>query len=127
MIKEIIAETTAGKICGIEERGVLAFKGVPYGAPTGGKRRFLPPQPVPAWEGVRYAGDFGPICPQTGHLVDEARQFTFVRTEGHIRYLPPSENCLVLNVWTPALNDGGKRPIFVWLHGRGYELLRAHV
>lgn len=120
MIKEIIAETTAGKVCGIEERGVLAFKGVPYGAPTGGKRRFLPPQPVAPWEGVRYAGDYGPICPQTGHLVDEARQFTFVRTEGHIRYLPQSENCLVLNVWTPALKDGGKRPVFVWLHGRGF-------
>jgi para-nitrobenzyl esterase len=120
MIKEIFAETTAGKVCGIEERGVLAFKGVPYGAPTGGKRRFLPPQPVPAWDGIRYAGDFGPICPQTGHLVDEARQFTFVRTEGHIRYLPQSENCLVLNVWTPALADGKKRPILVWLHGRGY-------
>jgi para-nitrobenzyl esterase len=120
MLKEIIVETTAGNICGIEERDVLAFKGVPYGAPTGGNRRFLPPQPVAPWTGVRYAGDFGPICPQTSHLVDESRPFSMARTEGHIRFLPQSENCLVLNVWTPAVGDGGKRPVFVWLHGRGF-------
>jgi para-nitrobenzyl esterase len=120
MIKEIIVETTAGKVCGIEEREVLAFKGVPYGAPTGGARRFLPPQPVAPWQGIRYAGDYGPICPQTGHLVDEARDFTFIRTEGHLRFLPVSENCLVLNVWTPAIGDGKKRPVLVWLHGRGF-------
>lgn len=120
MLNEIIAETTAGQIAGFPERGVLSFKGIPYGAPTGGKQRFLPPQPVAPWAGVRYAGDFGPICPQIGHLEDEARLFTYARTEGHIRFLPQSENCLVLNVWTPALKDGGKRPIFVWLHGRGF-------
>jgi para-nitrobenzyl esterase len=120
MIKEIIVETTAGKVCGIEERDVLAFKGVPYGAPTGGKNRFLPPKPAIPWEGIRYAGDYGPICPQTGHLVDEARNFTYVRTEGHIRFMPQSENCLVLNIWTPAIGDDKKRPVLIWLHGRGF-------
>lgn len=117
---EKIAETTAGQICGFMEREVFAFKGVPYGASTGGNRRFLPPKPVEPWTGVRYAGDYGPICPQIGHLVDESRPYTYVRTEGHIRYLPQSENCLVLNVWTPAVGDGGKRPVMVWLHGRGF-------
>ena len=115
-----IVETTAGQISGYEEREVLAFKGIPYGAPTGGSQRFLPPKPVEPWTGVRYGGDYGPICPQTGHLVDEARLYTYARTEGHIRYLPQSENCLVLNVWTPAVGDGGKRPVFIWLHGRGF-------
>lgn len=119
-MNEKIAETTAGQICGYTEREVFAFKGVPYGAPTGGSRRFLPPKPVEPWTGIRYAGDYGPICPQTGHLVDEARLYTYARTEGHIRFLPQSENCLVLNVWTPAVGDGGKRPVFVWLHGRGF-------
>jgi para-nitrobenzyl esterase len=119
-VNEKIVETTAGQICGYMEREVFAFKGVPYGAPTGGNRRFLPPKPIEPWTGVRYAGDYGPICPQTGHLVDEARLYTFARTEGHIRYLPQSENCLVLNVWTPAVGDGGKRPVMVWLHGRGF-------
>jgi para-nitrobenzyl esterase len=119
-MEEIIAETTAGRICGITERGVFAFKGVPYGAPTGGSRRFRPPIPPEPWTGVRYAGDFGSICYQTGFLVDETRNWGNARTEGHIRYLPQSENCLVLNVWTPGLNDGVKRPVMVWLHGRGH-------
>ncbi len=119
-MEEIIAETTAGKVCGMRERGVLSFKGIPYGAPTGGDRRFLPPQPVKPWSGIRYAGDFGPICYQTGLLVDESRDFRYVRGQGHIRYLPQSENCLTLNIWTPGINDGGKRPVMVWLHGRGH-------
>ncbi len=119
-MEEIIVATTAGQVSGVTERGVLAFKGVPYGASTGGKCRFLPPLPVEPWPGVRYAGDFGPICPQTGVLVDESRPYAIVRSDGHTRLLPQSENCLVLNLWTPAVGDGGKRPVMVWLHGRGF-------
>jgi len=69
---------------------------------------------------VRDAGDFGPICPQIGVLVDEARPYAIRRSDGYMRYLPQSENCLVLNVWTPGVGDSGKRPVMVWLHGRGF-------
>ncbi len=119
-MEEIIVGTYAGEICGMKEREVFAFKGIRYGAPTAGARRFLPPQPVGPWSGIQYAGDFGPISYQTGFLVDENRNYANARTEGQIRYLPQSENCLVLNVWTPGIKDNGKRPVMVWLHGRGH-------
>jgi len=117
---EIIVETTAGKIQGTMERRVFTFKGIPYGAPTGGKCRFLPPIPVEAWTKKRYTTDFGPIAPQSGALVDCVEAAGDEQVMGIRRHLPQSEDCLVLNVWTPGIGDNGKRPVMVWLHGRGY-------
>ena len=100
--RHTVAQTRAGKIGGVSERGVHVFKGVPYGADTAA-RRFLPPTAVGAWKRVRDALEYGAACPQL-----DAKE-------------PVSEDCLSLNVWTPALRDGGKRPVMVYIHGGEYS------
>jgi para-nitrobenzyl esterase len=116
-----VVETTAGKIRGyvqnIASKKVYTFKGVPYGASTEGPGRFMPPfKPIP-WKDVRETVQYGPRCPQTrgggGGLVPEV---DVMEWKG-----PMSEDCLNLNVWTPGLKGGGKRPVMVWLHGGGYD------
>ncbi len=109
-----IVETSAGKIRGLAQGGAIAFKGVPYGAPTGGNSRFMPPAKPQPWTGVRDAFALGFRCPQSAStLIPEIAAVD--------RKEPASEDCLVLNIWTPGTGRARKRPVMVWLHGGGYS------
>jgi len=107
--------TTAGRVRGLLiDKKIHAFRGVPYGAPTAGARRFLPPVKPQPWTGVRDAFEIGLRSP----LVDS----TLVPEWGPLNLREPmGEDCLNLNVWTPSVS-GGKRPVMVWLHGGGYSV-----
>ncbi|MBW8735528.1 MAG: carboxylesterase/lipase family protein, partial [Asticcacaulis sp.] len=100
-------ETANGRVRGGTASGALSFKGIPYGGSLSGANRFMRPTPVVPWSGVFDATNLGPPSLQRpgGTYGDHEP--------------PYSEDCLVLNVWTPA-TDGGKRPVMVYLHGGGF-------
>lgn len=112
-----IAETTNGKVRGFILRDIYTFLGFPYGAPTSGKNRFMPPQKPEPWKDVFPAVYWGNAAPQILENFYANRYLAFT-DDWH--YDDVSENCLSINVWTPGYKDGKKRPVLLWIHGGGF-------
>src|SRR5215470_13236606 len=100
-----VAETASGKIRGRLIGGVNAFKGVPYGAPTGGRNRFMPARKPEPWAGVRDALDWAGHAPQWPSSLKQRPELSDL--SGPRDTVPESEDCLTLNLWTRGLGDGG--------------------
>ena len=117
---EVIVETAAGKVRGAVIDGIATFKGIPYGAPTDGEQRFMPPTPPEPWTGVRDALAYGPSAPQPkGNAFNITPEISALFGTG--KPLPESEDCLVLNIWTPGTDDA-RRPVLFWCHGGGFTV-----
>jgi para-nitrobenzyl esterase len=113
----VTADTASGRVRGMDAEGIKIFKGIPYGAGTAGRNRFMPPRNPAKWTGVRDALEFGRSAPQTEPGSRRSTSALAVAAAG----LPAeSEDCLVLNVWTPSLNDSRRRPVMLWCHGGGF-------
>lgn len=118
-----VVDTAQGQVQGLVDDGILEYLGIPYAAPPVADLRFRPPQPPKAWDGVLDATSLGAPCmqmysPSGPRTTDFTRQIqTIYSTAGDSKI--DNEDCLFLNVWTPAA-DEAKRPVMVWFHGGGY-------
>jgi len=118
-----LVQTQSGQLSGASDGQVLSFEGIPYAAPPVGPLRWRPPAPPTPWQGVRDATKFGASC-------EQARRDPTVVIPWTAEYTSKpsfSEDCLFLNVWTPALHPTGKLPVVVWIHGGGFDHGSAEV
>jgi para-nitrobenzyl esterase len=111
-----VANTQYGKVRGYILRGIHTFLGISYGADTSGENRFMPPQKPKAWTDIKPSVWWGNSAPQ---IMEKRYADQYASFVDHWNYDDVSEDCLKINVWTPAL-DNKKRPVIVWLHGGGF-------
>lgn len=108
-----VVQTHSGKVRGYIHNGIYTYKGIPYAQ----AKRFQAPQRPAPWNDIRSSMTYGPVSPllnPTTQVADEI-EFLFHHDWGYT-----NEDCLRLNVWTPGINDGKKRPVMFWIHGGGY-------
>ncbi len=108
-------KTQLGRLEGRDEGGLVVFRGIPYAAPPVGARRLRPPEPCPPWRGVRSASRFGASAPQGAAVA------RFIQAMIGVASVGQNEDCLTLNVWTPA-SDARRRPVLVWIHGGAFVM-----
>jgi para-nitrobenzyl esterase len=112
-----LADTTNGKVRGFIHKDIYNFLGIPYGANTTGKNRFMPPQKPDPWKDVYPAVYWPNAAPQ---LLDNFYANRYLAFTDYWHYDDVSENCLGINVWTPGYEDNTKRPVMLWIHGGGF-------
>lgn len=108
-----VTNTESGKVRGYIHDGTYIYKGIPYAK----AERFMAPTKADSWEGVRSSTMYGPVAPlmtPTTQVMDEP-EFVFDHDWGY-----PNEDCLRINIWTPGIDDGKKRPVLFWIHGGGF-------
>lgn len=109
---QAVVNTIYGKVRGYSSDGTYIFKGIPYAK----AKRFMAPEKPDKWQGTRSSMSYGPVCPtDITTTVNDEFEFPFQHNWGYT-----NENCLSLNIWTPKVNSGGKRPVMVWFHGGGF-------
>ncbi len=117
-----IAKTESGIVQGLPaaDPRITSYKGIPFAAPPVGRNRWRAPQPVASWSEPLKAFDFGPAALQPPTVIDEANIYT--REWSVDPEQPMDEDCLYLNVWTPAKQSDEKLPVFVWYFGGGLQV-----
>lgn len=105
-----VVNTKYGKLRGYRLDGIYSFRGIPYAK----AERFEEPAEPDAWEGIKDAVNYGPVCPLLEDEMPDSELYV-----PHL-YWPASENCQNLNIWTSSINSNSRRPVMVWLHGGGF-------